>query len=68
MYLNDIKSGVCDGNVKPEILKESAATAYVDGKNGIGPVIGNFCMKLAMNKAKESGVGWVVTKGLQIQP
>ena len=45
------------------ILKESAATAWVDGQNGIGPVVGNFCMDLAIKKAKECGVGWVVAKG-----
>jgi LDH2 family malate/lactate/ureidoglycolate dehydrogenase len=46
-------------------LKETAATAYVDGQNGLGPVVGNYCMDLAIKKAKGSGVGWVVAKGVQ---
>ncbi|KAJ7358807.1 hypothetical protein OS493_021594 [Desmophyllum pertusum] len=26
-------------------------------------VVGNFCMELAIKKAKEHGIGWVVCKG-----
>lgn len=63
MYVNDVRSGICESQAQPIILKESAATAYVDGNNGLGPVVGNFCMDIAMKKAKESGVGWVVAKG-----
>lgn len=47
----------------PKILKEHAASAWVDGNNLLGPVVGNFCMDLAIKKAKETGVGWVVAKG-----
>jgi len=63
MYVNDIKSGICDSSVQPQIIKETAATAFVDGKNGLGPVVGNFCMDTAIKKAKDAGVGWVVAKG-----
>lgn len=57
-----MKNGLVDGNVSPEILNESAATAWVDGKNALGAVVGNFCMDLAIRKAKDVGVGWVVAK------
>lgn len=33
------------------------------GNNGLGVVVGNFAMDLAVKKAKEIGVGWVVAKG-----
>ena len=36
MYVNEVKSGQCNGKAKPEIMKQTAATAFVDGKNGIG--------------------------------
>lgn len=65
MYVKDIQSGTCDAKATPKILKETAATAWVDGKNGLGAVVGNFCMDLAIKKAKESGVGWVTAKGHQ---
>ena len=63
MYVNDIKGGVCDQNNDPKILKESPVTAWVDGCNGLGVTTGNFCMGLAIQKAKESGIGWVAAKG-----
>jgi LDH2 family malate/lactate/ureidoglycolate dehydrogenase len=28
-----------------------------------GPVVGNFCTQLAIQLAKEHGIGWVVCKG-----
>lgn len=63
MYVKDIKSGICAKDGEPVVEKESAATALVDGKNLLGPVVGNFCMKLAIKKAKEAGIGWVVAHG-----
>lgn len=62
LYINDITGGTCDSKAVPKILKETPATAWVDGMNGLGAVIGNFCMELAMKKAKEVGVGWVCAK------
>lgn len=47
-------------------LQEQAGTAWVDGNNLLGPVVGNFCMDLAIKKAKEAGVGWVVAKGSSV--
>lgn len=64
MYIQDVRSGSCDSKAVPKILKETAATAWVDGQNGLGAVIGNFCMDLAIKKAKEVGIGWVSVKGL----
>ena len=53
---------MCEFSGDPFIIKEKGATAWVDGNNLLGPVVGNYCMKLAINKAKEHGIGWVVTK------
>lgn len=63
MYVKDIQSGICAKEGEPVVEKESAATALVDGKNLLGPVVGNFCMDLAIKKAKEVGIGWVVARG-----
>lgn len=63
MYVRDVKGNTCDGSAVPTILNESPATAWVDGNNGLGPVVGNFCMDIAIKKAKDSGVGIVVAKG-----
>uniref|UniRef100_H3CSR4 Malate dehydrogenase n=2 Tax=Tetraodon nigroviridis TaxID=99883 RepID=H3CSR4_TETNG len=63
MYVKDIQSGICAKEGEPVVEKQSAATALVDGKNLLGPVVGNFCMDLAVKKAKEVGIGWVVAHG-----
>ncbi|XP_042219100.1 uncharacterized oxidoreductase YjmC-like [Homarus americanus] len=63
MYANDVKQKVCAGDALPTITKESVSTALVHGNNGLGPVVGNFCMDLAVKKAKETGIGWVCTRG-----
>ncbi|KAF3855125.1 hypothetical protein F7725_023180 [Dissostichus mawsoni] len=49
MYVKDIQTGICAKDGEPEVEKESAATALVDGKN--------------LLKAKEAGIGWVVAHG-----
>ncbi|KAF9424968.1 hypothetical protein HW555_000269 [Spodoptera exigua] len=61
-YINDCQSKACVPTAKPEVLKESGATAWVDGHNALGATVGNFCMDLAIKKAKECGVGWVSAK------
>uniref|UniRef100_G3NH26 Malate dehydrogenase n=1 Tax=Gasterosteus aculeatus aculeatus TaxID=481459 RepID=G3NH26_GASAC len=63
MYVKDVQTGICAKDGEPVVEKESAATALVDGKNLLGPVVGNFCMNLAIKKAKEAGIGWVVAHG-----
>lgn len=61
-YVNDLLTETTDGAAEPKILKESPATAWVDGCNGLGAVVGKFCMDLAVKKAKNIGVGWVCVK------
>jgi L-2-hydroxycarboxylate dehydrogenase (NAD+) len=45
-----------------EVLKETETTALVDGNLGLGLYIGPYCMKMAIEKAKAHGVGFVVAK------
>ena len=63
MYVQDTQAGICKANNDPKVVKDGPATAWVDGCNGLGVVVGTFCMQLAITKAKETGVGWVVAKG-----
>ncbi|XP_015780246.1 PREDICTED: uncharacterized oxidoreductase YjmC-like [Acropora digitifera] len=63
IYVRDIKNGVMQGRGEPSVEKETGSTALVNGNNLLGPVVGNFCMDLAIKKAKEHGIGWVVCKG-----
>jgi len=66
MYVKDIETKTTVSDVEPKILRESVATAHVDGMNALGPVVGNFCMKIAIAKAKEAGISLVVAKGRSV--
>jgi len=63
MYVHDIEVGTTALEGTPEIVKETAATALVEGNNLLGPVVANFCNEMAMKKAKDTGVGWVACRG-----
>ena len=48
-YVADIKQGCCDPNADPTILKEGPSTAWVDGNNGLGVVVGTYRLKAFFN-------------------
>ncbi|CAG9821239.1 unnamed protein product [Phaedon cochleariae] len=62
-YVKDVKDKLCDANAQPTITKEAASTALVSGHNGLGAVVGKFCMDLAIDKASKTGVGLVAANG-----
>lgn len=64
MYVQDVETKICEGNAVPTIVKDKFSTALVDGQNSLGPVVGNFCMNLAIEKAKNYGVGWVTANSI----
>ncbi len=47
---------------RPRVQKEGPAWALVDGDSSLGMVAGVFAMKLAIAKAKSSGVAFVVVR------
>ena len=42
-----------------KIIHETPSTAVVDGDSGLGLVVAPFSMKVAIDKAKNVGTGWV---------
>ncbi|XP_041450025.1 uncharacterized oxidoreductase YjmC [Drosophila obscura] len=60
LYLNDLRHRRADMDAEPEIIRETIASAHVNGNNALGVIVGNFCMDLAVKKANNSGVGFVV--------
>lgn len=60
MYVTELQSVDMTKGVEPVVLKEKGCTALVDGKGGLGGYVGAFSMRLAMKKAKEGGIGFVV--------
>ncbi|KAI6220186.1 hypothetical protein M3Y95_01058100 [Aphelenchoides besseyi] len=63
IYMEDCRSGNCDPNAQPTILRQKGATAWIDGNNGLGAVVGDYCTRIAIELAQQNGVGWVVAKG-----
>lgn len=61
-YHERISKGVYKLNAPYEIVKESPALALVDGHHGLGSPIGQKSMRLAVQKAKQSGIGTVIVR------
>lgn len=62
IYYDRLKMGIQLPTTKFEIVKEGPTTATVDGHNGMGQVIAKKSMQLAIQKAREYGMGMVVAK------
>ena len=62
IYLDRIKDGIQSPVTNFEIVKETPTTAVVDGHDGMGQVIGYKSMQMAIDKAKEYGMGMVVVR------
>src|SRR5919197_2128150 len=50
-YVKLIDAGVLDPAAEPEVERESASTALVNGHNGMGQVAGDYAMRLTIAKA-----------------
>lgn len=51
-------------NLSPslEIIRETPSFAVIDGDNGMGPVVADYCMNYAVEKAREVGVFHVFSR------
>ena len=58
-YYDGIKNGLMIPDAKATIEKESASTASINANNGLGQPAGYFGMNLAIQKAEETGLGFV---------
>ena len=62
IYIDRINAGLQNPITQFEIVNERKATAVVDGHNGMGHVIAKRCMQMAIDKAKEFGIGMVAAR------
>ncbi|MBW4258353.1 Ldh family oxidoreductase [Methanobacterium sp. YSL] len=58
-YIKGLEFGTIKPQTKITVEKESAATAMVNGNHGFGHVVTYRCMEMAIQKAKETGIGMV---------
>ncbi len=61
-YYDRIQAGVQFTTTEIEIVKETETTALVDGHHGMGHVIAHRSMRMAMDKAKQYGLGAVTVR------
>lgn len=62
IYLDRIRDGIQNPVTNFEVVKETPCTAVVDGHDGMGQVIGYKSMQMAIDKAKQYGLGMVVVR------
>lgn len=58
-YASKLRNGGISPRFDTTPLRETVATALLDGQNGIGQVISYRAMETAIRKAREAGVGFV---------
>lgn len=62
IYLDRIDAGTQSPTTKIDILKDDKAVAVLDGNNGMGHVVSHKAMSMAIEKAKEYGIGMAVVR------
>ncbi|MEM1130700.1 MAG: Ldh family oxidoreductase [Pseudomonadota bacterium] len=62
-YFNRLRGGGCNPTPKQRVVHETAATALIDGDDGLGHLAMATACELAMAKAKQAGIGWVGIRG-----
>ncbi|MGZ2257953.1 Ldh family oxidoreductase [Roseobacter sp. A03A-229] len=58
-YLARLRDGGCNPTARIEVITETAATALIDGDNGLGHLAMSAARDLAMEKARGAGIGWI---------
>ena len=62
IYYDRIRAGIQSPVAEFEIVRDGKTTAVVDGHNGMGHAIARRCMQMAIDKARDYGMGMVVTR------
>lgn len=62
IYYQRIKEGILSPTTKWEVVREGPTTAVVDGHHGLGHVISQRAMEMAIDKAQEYGLGMVAVR------
>lgn len=58
-YVAQLKSGRVKAKANIKVLQRAPSTALVDGDDGIGHLVMTYATNLAIELAKETGIGWV---------
>jgi LDH2 family malate/lactate/ureidoglycolate dehydrogenase len=61
-YANKVRDGGIQARVDTTPIRETLATALLDGRNGIGQVVSYRAMETAVRKAREAGAAFVTVR------
>jgi len=62
IYIDRIDAGILNPETKIDIVKDEKAAAVLDGNNGMGHVVSKKAMAMAIEKAREYGVGMTAVR------
>ncbi len=62
IYIDRIRDGILNPKTTIEVIRERKTTAVVDGHNGMGHVVSKRAMEMAIEKAKDHGMGMVAVR------
>jgi ureidoglycolate dehydrogenase (NAD+) len=61
-YAQQIESGATNPTPKIDVIAEGGAYVHLDGDSGLGQVVSNNAMTWAIEKAKQSGIGFALVR------
>ena len=61
-FVDRLQRGQIDPAARPEVVRQSPAVALVDGHNAMGMISGILAMELAIEKARQYGIGAVAVR------
>ncbi len=62
IYIDRIRDGILSPATTIEVVRERKTTAVLDGHNGMGHVVSVKAMQMAIDKAREHGMGMVAVR------
>lgn len=62
VYAARLRHGGINPRPRIRVARETAATALIDGDNGMGQVVSQFAMDLALRKAREAGTAYALAR------
>lgn len=62
IYVDRIRDGILDPITTIEVVRDRKTTAVLDGHNGMGHVVSRRAMQMAVDKAREHGLGMVAVR------
>src|SRR6195256_616347 len=61
-YVKQIQDGAVNATPNIQIVSDRAGAALIDGDNGLGHLVVKRAAELAIEKARQCGIGWVGTR------